>query len=477
MLNITIMCGGSGTRLWPLSRENTPKQFIKLFGEDNYTMFQLTCIRAIKIGFNHLFVICNAVHGDLVRAQLGELGITNYTIVAEPFGRNTAACFAVSCLLSPFSARMLVLASDHIWEDDLLVECVGEGLKLVNSGKGIVVFGITPTSAETGYGYLHFKGNDLLSFVEKPSKHIAQQYFESGEYLWNSGNFLFTNDVMLRELTTYADDILCAVESTLENSSVLSGGVLLLDSMEFAKVRDQSIDYAVMEHQNNGKVVKYSGSWSDIGSFSALYDILLTSDGGSDGNVVDGVRDVYLQKSHNCLVVSRDPRRVVAMSGVNDLVVVNTADSLLVCDRHNTQDVKLLINQLKTNETDKNVLVSDIYGKFHRPWGFYETVLGGDDTGGYKVKRITVYPRKRLSLQSHKKRSEHWVIVSGTAKVQVGEDVHVLSRNQSVYIPVGVLHRLENVGDDEDVILIETQIGVYLGEDDIVRYEDDFGRK
>jgi len=460
MLNIVIMCGGNGTRLWPLSREKLPKQFLNLTSKE-HTMFQLTCLRVKDLDYHELIVICNEQHMFIAKQQLEELNIKNYKLVGEPFGKNTCAAIATSCKLTHNESNLLIMSSDHIWDDKTFIESVNRGLQLVNDG--IVVFGIKPSYAETGYGYLNYSGDNLIKFVEKPNKETAEEYLKSGNYLWNSGNFLFSNKMMTNELKSHANDIYEAVTNTLDNSGDLSKDEIKLNKEYFKDVNDESIDYAVMEHHKNGKVTSYEGYWSDIGSFKSLHDHL---DKDKDGNVLDG--DIKCIDTTNSLIQSEN--KLVTTLGINNLIVIDTRDTLFIADKERSQDVKLFVKDLKKDNRDETI----VHAKAYRPWGWYINIDGNDDSGS-KVKRIGVYPGKRLSLQSHKQRSEHWVVVKGQAKVQVGEDFHLLHKNQSVYIPIGVLHRMENVGD-EMVEFIETQIGSYLGEDDIVRYEDDFGR-
>ena len=460
MLNIVIMCGGNGTRLWPLSREKLPKQFLKLTSKE-FTMFQLTCLRVKDLKYNKLVVICNEQHMFLAKQQLEELNINNYQLIGEPFGKNTCAAIATACKVSNKDSNLLVMSSDHIWDDNKFIESVNNGLELVS--EGIVVFGIKPSYAETGYGYLNFEDNNLIKFVEKPDKEKAEEYFTSGNYLWNSGNFLFKNEMMTNELKNHANDIYETVSETLKESGDLNNLEIKLNKDYFKDVRDESIDYAVMEFHKKGKVVSYDGYWSDIGSFKSLHDHLPKND---QGNVLDG--DVKCIDTTNSLIQSEN--KLVTTLGVDNLVVIDTRDTLFIADKERSQDVKLFVKDLKKNNREE----TKIHAKAYRPWGWYINI-DGNDYSGSKVKRIGVYPGKRLSLQSHNHRSEHWVVVKGQARVQVGKDFHLLHANQSVYIPIGVLHRMENVGE-EMVEFIETQIGDYLGEDDIERYEDDFGR-
>lgn len=460
MLNVVIMCGGNGTRLWPLSREKLPKQFLKLTSKE-FTMFQLTCLRVKNLKYNKLVVICNEQHMFLAKQQLEDLNIENYQLIGEPFGKNTCAAIATACKVSDNDSNLLVMSSDHIWDDNKFIESVNNGLKLVN--QGIVVFGIKPSYAETGYGYFNFDDSNLIKFVEKPDIIKAKEYLKSGDYLWNSGNFLFSKKMMTNELKSHANDIFKAVSETLDKSGNLNNLEIKLNKDHFKNVRDESIDYAVMENHKTGKVVSYDGYWSDIGSFKSLHDHLPKD---NKGNVLDG--DVRCIDTTNSLIQSEN--KLVTTLGVDNLVVIDTRDTLFIADKERSQDVKLFVKDLKKDNRDE----TKVHAKAFRPWGWYINIDGNDHSGS-KVKRIGVYPGKRLSLQSHKQRSEHWVVVKGKAKVQVGEDFHLLHANQSVYIPIGVLHRIENVGD-EMVEFIETQIGDYLGEDDIVRYEDDFGR-
>ncbi len=450
-----IMCGGSGTRLWPLSRNKLPKQFLKLTDE-KYSMFQLTVLRAQNIkSISKYYIVSNLTHNFLVKQQMEELGVSNYLLVSEPFGKNT--CGAISTVSQITDQKLLlVMSSDHIWSDDKFVESINTAQNIISN---VVVFGIKPTYPETGYGYINFKDNQLIKFVEKPKLEIATEYVTSGNYLWNSGNFLFNVDYLNNQLKTYANDIFISTKETLANSITLDNEIKL-NPEYFKNVRDDSIDFAVMEHVTGGNVVVYDGYWSDIGSFKSLYDHYSKD---SNNNVLQSKTNIL--NTTNCLVKSD---KLVVLNNVKDLTIVDTPDALYIGNTDKAQDIKLLVNEIKKD----NKPILETHTKEYRPWGWYINIIEG---GGFKVKRIGVYPGKRLSLQSHNCRSEHWVLVKGTAKLQVGKDFHTITKNQHTYIPVGVLHRIENIGE-EDVEFIETQIGDYLGEDDIVRYEDDFGR-
>ncbi len=454
-MDCVIMCGGSGTRLWPLSRNKLPKQFLKLT-DDKYSMFQLTVLRALKINqINKFYIVSNVSHNFLINQQMGELGVMNYMLISEPFGKNTCAAINVVSHISE-SELLLVMSSDHIWEDEKFANAVLNAQNIITN---VVVFGIKPTYPETGYGYINYEFNKLIKFVEKPKIDVATEYFNSGCYLWNSGNFLFNRAYLNRQLAIYALDIFNATKLTIDNSKIISNE-LKLNADFFKNVRDDSIDFAVMEHETDGKVVIYDGYWSDIGSFKSLYDHHKKD---SYDNVLQS--ETKLLNTSNCFVKSD---KLVVLNNVNNLTIVDTSDALYIGSTESSQDIKLLVNEIKKD--NKNIL--DVHTKEFRPWGWYININEGP---GFKVKRIGVYPGKRLSLQTHAHRSEHWVLVKGKAKLQIGQDFHIITKNYHTYIPIGVLHRIENIGE-EDVEFIETQIGDYLGEDDIVRYEDDFGR-
>lgn len=475
-LTVVIMCGGNGTRLWPLSRVLLPKQFLKLT-DNKFTMFQLSILTAQNLNPVNYIVVCNEKHQFLAKEQLGELSISNYKIIAEPFGKNTAAAIASACQVISDDNNMLVMTADHMWDHECFKKAVHSGLELIdntsantstntstklNDKSSIVVFGIQPTYPETGYGYINYENNNLIKFVEKPDKIVAESYLKQGNYLWNSGNFLFKRSTMRDNFVEHAGDIWKSVLFTVQSSKE-QDKVMVLNEEQFQHVRDESIDYAVMEFHQGGKVVPYSGYWSDIGSFRSLHSHLPKDD---NGNYLEG--DVMSVDTKNCLVKSEG--RLVTTLGVEDLVIIDTRDTLFVAHRERSQDVKQFVKKLKSDNRPEPYC----HAKVYRPWGWYINVEG-TDISGFKVKRIGVYPGKRLSLQSHKKRSEHWVIAKGTAKVRVGDDELILHANQHVYIPKGSLHRMENIGD-ELVEFVETQIGEYLGEDDIERFEDDFGR-
>lgn len=459
-LNIVILCGGSGSRLWPLSREFLPKQFLKLVS-NQYTMFQMACNRVSNLSYYKLYIICNLNHTFLVEQQLSELGIKNYQIIGEPFGKNTSAAIAVACQLTNLNDNLLVISSDHVFNDKQFIESVSQALKIVE--KGIVVFGIVPNYPETGYGYLKYNGNQLIEFVEKPNIETAQQYLNDGNYLWNSGNFLFRNKTMKDEFLKFQPEIWNQVNLTLENSINIKNQIKLNpDFFKEVNPNDLSIDYAIMEKHLLGQVIKYDSLWCDIGSFKSLADYKSIY---TENNVFEGL--VYNIDSKNNYIKSD---KIVATIGISNLVIIDTDDALLISDKKKTQDVKKIVQALNAEKR----IETKLHTKVFRPWGWYINI-NGNDYSGSKVKRITVLPGKRLSLQSHNFRSEHWVITNGKATVQLGDKEIELKVNDHVFIPVLEKHRMENKSD-QLVEFVETQIGDYLGEDDIVRYQDDFGR-
>ena len=393
-----------------------------------------------------------------------ELDISNYTIISEPFGKDTCAAITSASLISNAS-NILVMSSDHVWEDNIFSDVV---MKAVDINTSVTVFGIVPTYPETGYGYIEYDGNQLLKFVEKPDIDTARKYMESKQYLWNSGNFIFNREFLIEKLKLTASDIIEDVDITI-NSSKRINNEIILDKDMFEKVRSISIDYAVMEHVTDGNVIPYTGYWSDIGSFKSLH---MHQTNGTNDNYIDATN--MSLSTTNSMIISDNKDKLILTNNIKDLTIIDTRDCLYIGNKDSSQNVKKLVNKMKVDENNNIKDMLNVHAKAYRPWGWYINVEGNDHSG-FKVKRIGVYPGKRLSLQSHNHRSEHWVVVKGTAKVQVGKDFHILKKNQHVYIPIGVLHRMENIGKDM-VEFVETQIGSYLGEDDIVRYEDDFGR-
>ncbi|MCF6763006.1 mannose-1-phosphate guanylyltransferase/mannose-6-phosphate isomerase [Pseudomonas fragi] len=468
MLFPIIMAGGSGSRLWPLSRQLNPKQFLPLADAD-FSMLQATIQRLDGLGAALPRLICNEQHRFLAAEQLRLLGLEKAGILLEPVGRNTAPAIALAALQACSEAEdpiLLVLAADHLIKDvEAFQTCIQTALPLAQDGK-LVTFGIVPTHAETGYGYIEqgidvgVGGFEVSRFVEKPDLVTAQEYLANGSYFWNSGMFMFRASRYLEELETYRPDILAACRAALAGGSQ-DMHFTRVDEAAFAACPDDSVDYAVMEKTADAVMVPLDAGWSDIGSWTALWDV---SDKDQQGNVFKG--DVLNQQSRNTYVHADS--RLVATVGLDDLVIVETKDAVLVAHKDHVQDVKKIVEQLKNGSRTEHINHREVY----RPWGVYDSV---DNGHRYQVKRITVKPGAKLSVQMHHHRAEHWIVVSGTARVTNGEKTYLVCENESTYIPIGQIHALENPG----VIpleLIEVQSGSYLGEDDIVRFEDKYGR-
>ena len=468
-LHPVILSGGSGTRLWPLSRSSLPKQLLALCGKR--TMIQDTVLRVALPEAAAPLLLCNESHRFLIAEQMQEIAVKPAAIVLEPVGRNTAPAAAVAALIVAESEPqdiVLLLPSDHVVKDEPAFRAtVAVAAQAAASGR-IATFGITPDKPETGYGYIE-RGAALEGiagafavrrFTEKPDAATAARHLAEGGYCWNSGMFVFRADVMLDELERCAPAILPAVREAWAKS-VRDLDFVRLDKDAFAKAPAISLDYAVMEKTDRAALVPCSLGWSDVGSWSSLWEIRKQDEAG---NVTQG--DVVLHDAHGSFVHSE--HQLAALVGVRDLVVVSTKDALLIADKARAQDVSKLVERLKTEKRSEPADHAVIY----RPWGSYETIDLGER---HQVKHIMVKPGGRLSLQSHKFRAEHWVVVEGTARVTCDDKVFMLEPNQSTYIPQGAKHRLENLGA-EPVHLIEVQSGSYLGEDDIVRYEDIYGR-
>lgn len=469
MIVPVILCGGSGTRLWPLSRNSYPKQLLPLVND--FSLLQDTVSRACKITDSRSpVVICNEVHRFLVAEQLQEINIQSPTLILEPSGKNTAPAATIASLQLLANCGdpiLLVLPADHAIKN--LTEfqnAVSKAKRFAEQGM-LVTFGVKPTRAETGYGYIK-KGKELdiesgfkvEKFVEKPDIATATDYVDSGNYFWNSGMFMFRASVFLTEIENHSPDILNACRETFAHLTQ-DLDFLRLSKEYFSRCRSDSIDYAVMEKSKNVAVVTLDAEWSDIGSWDALWEV---SGPDQNGNVLQG--DVYIDHVNGSYIHAEN--RMLAVVGVSDHVIVETADAVLVAHKNHCQDVKAIVSQLK----QKNRTEVDLHRRVYRPWGYYEVL---DGAGAFQVKRIMVKPGARLSLQSHNHRSEHWIVISGVATITRGEEVLELYHNQSTYIPIGTKHRLANHGVDP-LIIIEVQCGDYIGEDDIVRYEDQYGR-
>lgn len=460
MTNI-ILCGGNGTRLWPVSRALMPKQFVKLF--DEKSLFQLTLQRNNFI-CPKTFIVSNSQQYFLALDQVKETFSSNLDEISyllEPVGRNTAPAIALACMTLPKEEIVLVTPSDHLIKNEKEYRLVLEHAKQLADENYLVTFGIKPSFAETGFGYIEALGEEVKAFHEKPDIVRAQKYLEAGNYYWNSGMFCFKAGVFLEELQKYAPAIYEACKNALAPQSLeLQSRVITIKENKMLEIPDDSIDYAVMEHSSRVKVVPSDISWSDLGSFDALYEELPKDENGNTLN------ENYVQvDSKNNLVYSS--QRKIATVDIEDLIIVDTADALLISKKGSSQKVKELVTKISANSELHNIHIT-----VHRPWGTY-TVL--EDSPKYKIKRIEVKAGARLSLQKHFHRSEHWTVVSGTAVVTLGDQEKIVRANESIYIPMGELHRIQNDGK-LPLVVIETQIGDYLGEDDILRVQDDYKR-
>ena len=476
MLIPVILSGGSGTRLWPLSRELYPKQLLPLVGKG--TMLQETLARLAGVAdLGAPLVVCNESHRFLVAEQLLEGGTKPQAILLEPVGRNTAPAVTIAAMAAVADAPagkahadpvLLILPADHVIRDvHAFQAAVAIGRKAADEGK-LVTFGVVPTKPETGYGYIRrtpgaASGNafPIAQFVEKPDLATASRYVESKEYFWNSGMFLFRATAFLDDLRALAPDIYeaCAQAFTAAKHDL---DFTRLPVKEFGACRSDSIDYAVMEKTKHGVVVPLEAGWSDVGSWSALHEAV---PGDSNNNVCLG--DVLTEDTHGCYLQSTS--RLVATVGLKDHVVVETKDAVLVAPKDRVQDVKALVNQLKKQGRYETSLHREVF----RPWGSYDSIDSGER---FQVKRLTVKPGAEMSLQMHHHRAEHWIVVSGTARITRDDETFLLEENQSTYIPLGARHRIANPGKIP-LHIIEVQSGTYLGEDDIVRFEDRYGRE
>jgi mannose-1-phosphate guanylyltransferase/mannose-6-phosphate isomerase len=463
MIQPVILCGGSGTRLWPLSREHFPKQLHALNGEG--TLLQQT---ALRIRAADPLVVCNEGHRFLVESQLKRVGVRPKAILLEPLGRGTAPALTLAAVhaLCADDPVLLAMPSDHyITQREAFQEAVQRGAALA-AGARIVVFGVPPRAAETGYGYIRADGDYVDAFVEKPDAATAQEYLESGRYLWNAGIFAVRASVWIDAIGAFRPDILKACERAYTQGK-RDGTFLRVAEKPFCECPPDSIDYAVMEKVGKDSggpeamVVRLEAGWSDVGAWDALWGI---EQKDADGNVIHG--DVHTADTKNALVISQS--RLVACVGVEDMVVIETPDAVMVARKDRAQNVGALVAKLKAAGREETLS----HRKVQRPWGSYDSVESGER---FQVKRIVVDPGASLSLQMHFHRAEHWVVVRGTARVTRGAETFLLTENESTYIPPGTRHRLENPGKVA-LELIEVQTGAYLGEDDIVRFEDSYGR-
>ena len=471
MITPVLLCGGSGSRLWPLSRKSYPKQFAALTGSES--LFQASVRRLCGPEFAAPLVLTNADFRFIVTEQLAEAGVEPGAILIEPAGRNTAPAVLAAALWlaqSDPDSLMLIAPSDHVVPDAAAFRAaVALGAKAAQAGQ-MVTFGILPTHAETGYGWLELAGSadlaagpcPLTRFVEKPDLPRAEAMLAAGNFLWNAGIFLFSVKTILAAFTAHAPDLLAPVRRALAESRNDLGFVRLAPD-PWAEVADISIDYAVMERAANLSVVPFAAGWSDLGGWDAVW-----RETAQDGNGLAMSGPVTAIDCRNSLLRSESDTLQVVGIGLQNMIVVAMPDAVLVADASRAQDVRQAVAALKL----KDVKQAEAFPKDHRPWGWFETLTLADR---FQVKRIVVHPGAALSLQSHVHRSEHWIVVSGTARVTVGDEVRLLTENQSIYVPLGAVHRMENPGK-VPMVLIEVQTGSYLGEDDIIRYEDVYAR-
>ena len=468
-----LLCGGSGTRLWPLSRKSYPKQFVKLMGEES--LFQLSARRLSGAGFGAPLIVTGSDFRFIVVEQLAAVEIAPRDILIEPSARNTAAAIcaaAVALEAKDGDSLMLVAPSDHVIPDAYAFQATVQAASSVALGGQIVTFGIRPDRAETGYGWLELtsKPQDnfapiaqpLSSFVEKPSAEIAEGLLEGDMHLWNAGIFLFSTSTILKAFEQYAPEILSGVRNAFDDAYA-DLGFTRLAAEAWSRLEDISIDYAVMERSPNLSVVPYSGIWSDLGDWQAIWR---AGDADSEGVVITGP-STALGCKNTMLQATSENQQLVAI-GLEDIICVAMTDAVLVAHKDCIQDVKTAVNKLKM----KGAVQAENLPRDYRPWGWYESIAIGPR---FQVKRIFVNPGAALSLQSHNHRAEHWIVVEGTAKVTIDDDVQMITENQSVYIPLGAIHRMENPSK-LPLTIIEVQTGSYFGEDDITRYDDIYAR-
>ena len=469
-----ILSGGSGTRLWPLSRESYPKQFLALDSRKKQTLLQSTYERLLGLeGLEKPILICNEDHRFIVAEQFRELNTTPQAIILEPEGRNTAPAIAVAALQAISLGKdplLLILAADHLIENiDEFKRVIQSAKTYANKGR-LVTFGIIPTCAETGYGYIEAKespnqedqttGLEIKKFIEKPNKDLAEKLIKDSRYTWNSGMFLFKASSIIKELEKFSPEIINYCKIAIEKD-VLDLDFLRLEPKSFKKCPKVSIDIAVMEKTKLGTVLPLNVGWSDIGSWKSLWDI---SQKNNDGNYING--RIIAEKSKNCFLQSE--QRLIIGIGIENLIVVDTSDAILVASKDQSQNIGNIVKRLSSKDFPEG----KVHRKIYRPWGNYTTIVEGKR---WLVKLIEVKPKASLSLQMHHHRAEHWVVVNGTALIEKNGEKQLLSENESTFIPLGCKHRLSNPGRMK-LELIEVQSGTYLDEDDIVRFEDSYGR-
>jgi mannose-1-phosphate guanylyltransferase/mannose-6-phosphate isomerase len=464
-----ILSGGSGTRLWPLSRKDRPKQYLSL--TVNHTMLQETILRLKGLDFlASPIIICNKDHRFIVAEQCKEINITNPTIMLEPVGRNTApaiAAAAAQSLRQSDKSMLLVLSADHVIKDvENFHKAIKRAVKQAQNGK-LVTFGVVPKNANTGYGYMKLSGEtsrgvfNVEKFVEKPDLQTAQLYLEQGNFLWNSGMFAFQAKTVIDELAIYSSDMVKSVKESVDKATK-DLDFIRLEAQSFASSPSDSIDYALMEKSSKVVVVSLDANWNDIGSWSALYEV---GESDNNGNVIQG--DVFTVETTNTYINSS--HHLLATIGVKNLVIVDTPNATLIATKNKSHEVNKILDQLERQNRNEQFS----HRKVYRPWGWYDSIESGEN---FQVKRLYINPKSKLSLQQHQYRAEHWVVVSGRANVINGKEVLTLNKGESTYIPLGVKHSLENK-TKYPLEIIEVQSGTYLSENDIIRFEDIYGRE
>lgn len=469
-----ILCGGTGSRLWPLSRESFPKQYLEIKPENSLSFFQETINRVKQIkNIDNPIVICSEAHRFIVSEQIREVGVNAKSILLEPSGRNTAPAITVAALKAiqeDIDPVLLIMPADHIINEiNVFKNLINRALNDVNNGK-LVTFGITPTRAETGFGYIQstkelnykkLKGEKIVRFIEKPNRKVAKKFLSDRRFNWNSGIFLFKAQSVLKEIDSFCPEIFNSCKESLVNEE-FDLGFQRLDKTSFNLCKSISFDKAIMEKTNLGIVFPLNAGWNDIGSWESMWEISEKDESGnvSLGNIfTNNVRNSYL----------RSEERLIVGMEIENLIIVECKDAILVANKEKTQDVKAIVQSLKNKGASEATTHKNIF----RPWGNYSSLAEGDN---WQVKKIIVKPGESLSLQLHNQRTEHWIVVSGTAKVEIEGVEKILKKNESVYIPLAAKHRLSNPGN-EKLILIEVQSGEYLGEDDIIRFDDNYGRE
>ena len=459
-----IIAGGSGSRLWPISRSMRPKQFLKLTNEN--TMLQSTIKRLEPLKVDSTIIICNEEHRFFVSQQIAEMNLKNSKIILEPEGRNTAPAVTLAALQCDENTLLIVSSADHeINNKKGFVESLSSAIRYAEKGK-FVTFGVTPDKPHVGYGYIkkgekNGPGFIVDQFVEKPNLDKAKEYLNSGEYLWNSGIFMFCSKSYIKELKKFNPEIYKHCKASLKSAKE-NLGFIKISSKDFLSCPDDSIDYAIMEKTKNSYVIPLASEWSDIGSWESLWE---DKKKNGDNNFISG--DAIVKNVKNSLIISN--YKLTTALGLEDIVIVSTKDSVLVTNKNSSQNINLILDELKLNGREETLLDREVY----RPWGKYDSIDNGES---FQVKRITVNPGEKLSIQRHKYRSEHWIVVEGKATVTQNDKEIELDANESTYIPVGMIHALENK-EKTKLILIEIQTGTYFGEDDIERFDDIYGRE